>query len=348
MNKLRVSILGLGHYSAAGAGMNELSRSIRGEKHLPSLKHLMIETQNGAMEVPYYSAPDPELPHSIPESIRRRLSRIAKMSFMASREALGDAFTDFAAVTADKPERIGIVVGTSLGCLESANQYLTRVTRDGSAGASPSLFASSMHNSIAAQLAIFFGIRGPNSTVTTMDHSTLGAVELASLWLRADMIDHALVVVGDEMADYQPYMMAHVPGFQKTHLKPLENVCTTVAGEGVTSFVLSRDSGSRVPYAQLGGSVITSSAQRIFVASHGERGQWDHVVRWRDENCLGSAAQQPELLCHAQHYGGYLTSFATEIALAASLVRHDRQPAGCLQISRSNEIQSLLLEPATS
>lgn len=194
----------------------------------PEIQIREVTTASGKKIVRTLQVPEPQLPAEIPDSIKRRMSRLAKMYFATLFEAVDDAFGVERKVLRTQPERVGLVVGTVFGNLNSANDYFHRIQVDGAAGASPTLFAGSIHNSLASQLSIALGNRGPTSTTSTMNETVLGAFRVAWDWLSEEVVDHVVVVIGEEVSDFHLYAVAH-----------LEN--PPVLGEGVVAFVLSRN-----------------------------------------------------------------------------------------------------------
>jgi hypothetical protein len=219
-----VYISGLGQISAAGQGVSSLKKALH-EQLKPSPKTEVWKTKLGEREVSYFSVPEVEMPANLPESVKRRMSRFSKMCFASVAEALEDAKTrtgmDFPA------DRIGLVVGSAYCSLDLANLFEKKIQVEGPAGASPSLFASSVQNSIASHLSITFGIQGPCSTVVTMEQSVVGAIRLAYDWLKQDLADYVVVAIGDEISEHMRYATAHQEGAQ-------------VLGEGVVTFVLTK------------------------------------------------------------------------------------------------------------
>jgi 3-oxoacyl-[acyl-carrier-protein] synthase II len=235
---MKIVISGMGHCSALGQGMEQLRRAIR-----PEPQQQTIDTRHGAVKVSVLRVPDLQLPKLVPEAVERRMSRFSKMALSCLAEAVEDAQVDLL----HQPERFGLVVGTVFGSLEFANAYQRRVLQDGPAGASPTLFAASIHNSMAAQLTLAFGLRGPNSTVSTMEQTAIGSLRLAYDWLNAGVVDRVAVVIGDELSEYHLYYLAHQAGAQP-------------AGEGMQAFILERAELAHKTYAEMDPPLIAEAS----------------------------------------------------------------------------------------
>jgi 3-oxoacyl-[acyl-carrier-protein] synthase II len=332
-------ISGIGHLSALGQGKTALEQALAGAR-LPQLVFKNVVTARGVVEVPVYQAPEVVLPPEVPESVRRRMPRISRMFHATMLDAMADAFGPGAPLP--DPERIGLVVGTGLGCLEAANTFHRRVILEGAAGSSPTLFANSVQNAMAAHLSISCGLRGPTCTVTTMEQSTFGAFRVAVDWIGNDSADHVVLAIGDELIDFNAYVVAHKPEIPR-ELSPRVPGCTVVAGEGVAVFILSRDgtlgkSGTcRIEDVQLCPERCPD-VPRVSVAAFGAAGQWARYQRW-----IGRPGD--EIDCHAQFFGSFVTGSAIETAIAALRVSRDGLRTACVQLTDRGEAQAIVLGP---
>jgi hypothetical protein len=213
---------------------------------------------------------------------------------------------------------------------------------DGAAASSPTLFASSVHNSMAAHLSISCGLRGPTCTVTTMEQSTIGAFRVAVDWIGNDSADHVVLAIGDEAIEFHPYVVAHKPEIPR-ELDPRAAGCTVVVGEGVAVFLLSREGA-------LGTSGICGiedvqlcpercpDVPRVSAAAFGAAGQWSRYQQW-----IGRPSD--DIDCHAQLFGSFVTGAAIETAIAALRVSRDGLRTACVQLTDRGEAQALVLGP---
>ena len=335
----KVRISGLGHLSALGQGKAALVRALDGGRP-PQLVFKNVVTAHGEVAVPIYRAPEVVLPPEVPESVKRRMPRISRMFHATVLEAMADAFGP-GAVLPD-PDRIGLVVGTGLGCLDSANTFHRRMILEGAAGLSPTLFASSVQNAMAAHLSISCGLRGPTCTVTTMEQSTFGAFRVAVDWLGNDLADHVVLAIGDELIDFNVYLLAHKAEIPH-ELTPRAAGCSVVAGEGVAVFLLSRED-----VLAKGGTCGIEDVQlcpercpdvpRVSVAAFGAGGQWARYQQWL-------ARPSDEIDCHAQLFGSFITGSAIEAEIAALRVSRDGMRTACVQLTDRGEAQALVLCP---
>ena len=159
----------------------------------------VIEGVQDSRRLPADSAlvigPDGSVPLGhLPEAVRARAlraERVTQLVLAAGGRALAAAGIDAAAA----PEtRAGIVVGTAFGCFLTNAAYQRRLAAEGAAGASPRLFAATVSNAAAGELAIAYRLAGPAVTVTAGGASGLVALGEAVEVLRAGRAD--VVVAG--------------------------------------------------------------------------------------------------------------------------------------------------------
>jgi 3-oxoacyl-[acyl-carrier-protein] synthase II len=136
---------------------------------------------------------------ALPEAVRARASRterVTQLAFSAAGPALEMA--GLATTTGDPRPRIGIVLGTAFGCFLTNAAYQRRLAETG--GASPRLFAATVSNAAAGELAIAYRLGGPAITLTAGSVAGLGALAHALDVIRAGQAD-ALLAGGMDADD---------------------------------------------------------------------------------------------------------------------------------------------------
>ncbi len=113
----------------------------------------------------------------------------------AEAEALGAGGGD-AVDTSD----VGLVVGTAWGHVQSKADFFSTACEDGVRFVSPIVFPNSIINSLAGHAAILFGLRGPNSTVTSGRRSGLEALLRARHLLAAGRARRVIVTACEEVS----------------------------------------------------------------------------------------------------------------------------------------------------
>src|SRR5207244_2264754 len=108
--------------------------------------------------------------------------------------------------------RLGVVLGTAFGCFLTNADYQRRFLEGGPAAASPRLFAATVSNAAAGELAIAYRLGGPSVTLTAGAASGLVALGHAADLVRAGRGD-ALVAGGadaldDDLRRWRPWSRA--------------------------------------------------------------------------------------------------------------------------------------------
>ena len=86
-------------------------------------------------------------------------------------------------VPAEKRAEVGLVIGTTLGCLETDREFERSRREAGGRYASPAAFSRSLPSTVAAELALKFGMKGPSLVVSAGDTSTAVALRRAVRWM---------------------------------------------------------------------------------------------------------------------------------------------------------------------
>jgi 3-oxoacyl-[acyl-carrier-protein] synthase II len=165
-NLIPVVISGIGVVSPLGCSAGELARRFgAGERAVSS-------TIEGEEFVQIADLPLELIPAEKKARLGR-LDRLCRMVLSASCLAMDSAGL---AVPVGDGERVGISIGTGLGCLLSDEEYYRRIVERGPAAASPQLFSYTVSSAAAGEASIVLGIKGPNVTAHMGLAAGLGAV----------------------------------------------------------------------------------------------------------------------------------------------------------------------------
>ena len=170
-NPRRVVITGIGAVTPIGTGVEGLWAGLRARRSVvgpvtrfdPSPFRSRI-----AAEVPEFR------PGDFMDTRRtKRLDRFGQFSIAAARLALEDAALDLAVEDRD---RVGAMMGTALGGIGHAEEQYPHYLRDGPRGVDPGLALTVFAGAASCNLAIEFGISGPNATngMSCIVHFTAG------------------------------------------------------------------------------------------------------------------------------------------------------------------------------
>jgi len=129
---------------------------------------------------------------------RKRVDRLGLFSIIASRQALSDAALE---LTDENRTRVGVILGTGVGPMESMEGFAVGVIEEGAGGANPAVFPNTVYNAAGGQVAIKVGTQGSTSTVT-VGHAA-GAASLCYGYDLAgtDHADAVLCLGADSLTD---------------------------------------------------------------------------------------------------------------------------------------------------
>ena len=103
----------------------------------------------------------------------RRMNTLSRYAVAAAKLAVEDA-------GAPLPPETGVALGTSFGPVQTSVDYMQEYVEKGAALAPPQLFAESVANAPGSHIAIEYGLRGFNVTVTQRESSALAAAMYAA------------------------------------------------------------------------------------------------------------------------------------------------------------------------
>jgi 3-oxoacyl-[acyl-carrier-protein] synthase II len=119
----------------------------------------------------------------------RRLDRFVQFAVVAAREAIVDAGLDMDEKTRG---RTAVIVGSGVGGISSITQQVRVMDRRGPGRVSPFLIPRILADSAPAQIAIEFGITGPNMAVLSACATGNNAIGEAWAMIRRGVVDAAL------------------------------------------------------------------------------------------------------------------------------------------------------------
>ena len=201
---------------------------------------------------------------------RKRVDRLGLFSIIASRQALSDAALE---LSDQNRTRVGAILGTGVGPMESMEDFAVGVIEEGAGGANPAVFPNTVYNAAGGQVAIKVGTQGSASTVT-VGH----AAGAASLCYGCDLAatDHADAVLclgADSLTDtviaaYRELGVLASPADGGAGASPngTDSSGMALAEAGVAVLVerlgAARERGARI-HGEVLGYAITSDARGI-------------------------------------------------------------------------------------
>src|ERR1700754_3127944 len=188
---------------------------------------------------------------------RKRVDRIGLFSVITGQLALNDAGLE---LTDDNRERVGAIVGTGIGPMQSLEEFSLPIIEEGPGLANPAVFPNTVYNAAGGQTAIKLGAIGVASTVTAEHAAGAQALTYAYDLTSVDQADAVLAIASDSLTDtvVDAYMdLGLLDGFGVTEA----GITLIVERAGAASA-----RGARV-YGELAGYGVTSDAQGV--------GRWD-------------------------------------------------------------------------
>ena len=103
----------------------------------------------------------------------RRMNALSRFAVSAAKMAIDDYGREL-------PRETGVAIGTAFGPVQTSVDYMREYVEKGAALAPPQLFAESVANAPGSHIAIEWGLRGFNITVTQRESSALAAAMYAA------------------------------------------------------------------------------------------------------------------------------------------------------------------------
>jgi len=271
------------------------------------------------LELPAFRADTERLQDFVPLRALRRVDRFSRLGMLGAYLALEDA-----GVLAEGPQaRMGVIIATGYGPTGITFAFEDTFIQAGDICASPTYFANSVHNSVAANISLLLGATGPNSTVSQFHLSVPAALQTAWLWLEEGRVDRVLFGAVDELSELVAYAFYRQHGIPATGvMEPLATGTeSAMIGEGAAFFLLSRKDETRSGYCLLdrvdNGRHLQSwspaaEAELLVMGADGRRTQGAGYATW---------AAGASVSCFTPHYGSSPTTPAFDLAAAALMLQ---------------------------
>jgi 3-oxoacyl-[acyl-carrier-protein] synthase II len=171
MTRRRVVITGLGTVNPLGLNVRDYWRGLlAGHSGIAPITHFDTKDfkVHFAGEVKGFN-PEPVL------DVRsaRKVDRFTQFAVVAAAEAIGDSGIDFAR---ENPFRCGCIFGSGIGGLSELEEGAKILADRGPGRLGPFLIAKMIANAASGNISIKFGLRGPNTTVSTACSSAAHAI----------------------------------------------------------------------------------------------------------------------------------------------------------------------------
>lgn len=183
----KVVITGLGVVSPSGIGKEDYWKALMaGKSSAATLTH--FDTTN------FSSKFGCEIKNFNPENFidkkkAKRMDRFVQFAVAAAKLAVEDSKIDF---TKENPERCGVIVGSGIGGMETIEAQARVLFEKGPGRISPFLIPMLITNMAPAEIAMMFGVRGPNYAITSACASSTHSIGDALRLMRYGDMDVAI------------------------------------------------------------------------------------------------------------------------------------------------------------
>lgn len=176
--------------------------------------------------------------------------------------------------------KTALVVGTAYGHLESKFRFCEEAGKTGVQLVSPILFPNTILNALGGHTAILYGLRGPNSTLSSGRASGLEALRYGKELIEAGRADRAAVVGCDEVStallrglEAKGELASADPGGPEASLPYHPRRRGFYPGEAAAAGLLEKEpegisaAGKRAPLGLLAGCGLQSAIRRSLAAA---------------------------------------------------------------------------------
>ena len=270
MNKRRVVITGLGMVTPLGTGIEKNWKGLtEGKSAIRKITHFDpdgIPCQIAA------EVPDFDIDRFIETKEQKKMDPFIHFGLAAATLAMEDSGLK---VTEDNAARIGVTIGAGIGGLSSIEKYTKIINERGPKRVSPFFIPMTIINLTAGQVSIRFGMKGPNSAISTACATGTHSIGEAFKMIQNNIVD-AMVCGGSE-AVITPLGIAGFTSMKALSTRNDEPEKASrpfdkdrdgfVMGEGAGVLVVEEmqsaiDRGARI-YAELIGYGLNSDAYHI-------------------------------------------------------------------------------------
>ena len=201
----KVVVTGLGVITPIGTGLNQFwNAAIEGHSgisKIPSFKNLPIDTYRSRIAGQIHGF-DPL--DYIDEKYATRVDRYAQLGLVAAKEALESAGVQ---MERENPDRVGVIVGAGMGGMVMGEREIFQLYETKKPNrVHPNFIPTITLNSASGIIAMAFGARGPNITISTACSSSIHAIGQALNTIRTGKAD--MVIAAGADASITPLVFA--------------------------------------------------------------------------------------------------------------------------------------------
>lgn len=352
--RARVVVTGLGIVSPIGIGVSEFWKAaLAGRSGISAITSFAPFSMDGYRSKVAGQIRDFSADRYLDSVQAERVDRYAQFALVAAKEALADSGLQMAR---EQPHRVGVIVGAGMGGMVMGEREITQLyEQQRPHRVHPNFIPVITLNSASGIVAMAFGAKGPNFTISTACSSSAHALGQGLHYIREGRADVVIVVGAD--ASITPLVFAGFCSLRALSTKyndrpeqasrPFDRLRDGfVMGEGAGALILesaahAKKRKARV-YAEVAGYAATSEAyhmvipredgeevaitMRLALADAGATpGQVDYINAHATSTLIGDAVE-------AKAVRQLFKTRADKIAISAtkSLVGHTLGAAGAI------------------
>ena len=192
----RVVITGLGIVSPIGIGISDFWKAaLAGQSGISAITSFDPFHIDGYRSKVAGQVRDFAVERFIDSAIGERVDRYAQFALVATKEALADSGLHMAK---ENPHRVGVIVGAGMGGMLMAEREITQLYQQHKPHrVHPSFIPVITLNSASGILAMAYGAKGPNLTISTACSSSAHAIGQAFHYIREGRADVVITTGAD-------------------------------------------------------------------------------------------------------------------------------------------------------
>lgn len=183
-------------------------------------------------KIAVHRAVEPTVTLPVPDGVLRRMGLSTKLALSSIEEAKKNASFDLSG------KKVGLIVATTQGPSSTNIEYFRKLVSFNYRGASPNLFAQSVHNNIASTIALTHKWQGPTLTLVQEDNLWSALMKISELWLKQKVVDNLWIIIGNEVSLHVPYIQLFEHLQDKPDALDYRPLPRDIAYEAYSSFLL--------------------------------------------------------------------------------------------------------------
>lgn len=273
----RVVVTGLGVVSPIGIGVSEFWKAaLAGRSGITEVRSFEPFSMDG-----YRSRVAGQIHEFVPEQLltgvlAERVDRYAQFALVATKEALADSHLQMGR---ENPHRVGVIVGAGMGGMVMGEREITQLYRQQKPHrVHPNFIPVITLNSASGVVAMAYGAKGPNLTISTACSSSAHALGQALQCIREGRADVVITVGAD--ASITPLVFAGFCSLRalSTKYNDRPDQASRPFDKGRDGFVMGEGAGALIlesaahakkrkahVYAEIAGYAATSEAYHMVI-----------------------------------------------------------------------------------